>query len=308
MRKPLTYAAALRFAAAALAQTAAGSLLATLTGAERQAVCRQEAEELLSWASGRTRLQLWTGGQDALPDDVWQRLQAAVRQRAGGQPLQYITGRAAFYGRTWQVRPGCLIPRPETEVLVERALVWLAGKRQVRVLDWGTGSGVIALSLALAVPTAQVWGVDSSGAALAVARANMAACSARVHWEEMDGATWLALAAAGKRPHLDLLVSNPPYIASEEISRLAPEVRDWEPHLALDGGPDGLAVYRLLAQQAAPALVPSGPAAIGLEVGAGQADLVLALFQAEPAWTGWRWSVWSDLRGIPRVVWGERQV
>ncbi|MCL6637100.1 MAG: peptide chain release factor N(5)-glutamine methyltransferase [Alicyclobacillus sp.] len=308
MRKLPTYAAALRWAAAELAQTAQGSLMAQLAGGERLAVCQKEAEELLTWAAGYSRLQLWTHGQETVPDRVWQRLQAAVRQRAAGQPLQYITGRAAFYGRTWQVRPGCLIPRPETEVLVERALAWLAKMPQACVLDWGTGSGVIALSVALAVPTTEVWGVDCSAAALAVARANAADCQVCVHWEEMDGVVWLSLAAAGERPRPALLLSNPPYIASGEIAHLASEVRDWEPHLALDGGQDGLAVYRVLAQRAAPAMEPNGPAALGLEVGAGQADLVLALFQAEPAWAGWRWTVWPDLRGIPRVVWGERQV
>ncbi len=276
-------------------------------GDARAEVARAEAEQLLLWAAGWERIDLVTRLRDRLPAAASARFRHAVARRKAGEPLQYITGRAPFLGRMFRVTPDVLIPRPETEVLYAAAAAWLrfpvCAHLRARIYDLGTGSGVLAISLALACPAAEVIACDISAAAVAVAAGNAAALGARVAWRTGDGfAVWGELASTGWLPHL--VVSNPPYIPAGEIARLDAEVRDHEPRLALDGGPDGLDFYRRFAAMgdAAFAATPE-PAAMLLEVGDGQADAVCALFAAQAErWPGWAFTVIPDLRGIPRVV------
>ncbi|MCL6515850.1 peptide chain release factor N(5)-glutamine methyltransferase [Alicyclobacillus sp.] len=303
MTDPRTYGDALRWASSFLLAHAETLSWHRLPEDERRAAARAEAETLVRWVSGRTRLGLLTGLADPLPKDVREALREAAGRRIAGEPLQYITGEAPFYGRLFAVRPGCLIPRPETERLVEVCLSW--GQSQGgfgTVCDVGTGSGAIAITLALERPDADVWAVDVSDDALAIARENARRHGARVRFVRADALTWLR----DEAPRLQVIIANPPYIPSEDIDRLAPEVRTWEPRLALDGGPDGLGFYGALAALGPVAFRTDGPNAIFLEVGQGQAEAVMGLFTGETGWRDWSFRVEEDLRGVPRVVWGER--
>lgn len=181
--------------------------------------------------------------------------QELLRRREAGEPLQYIMGEATFYGRDFRVGPGVLIPRLDTEVLIEAALSLLPDERRpFTFLDWGTGSGCVAATLLLERPGAFALGADRSPAALECARGNLE----RYHLEGR------ARLLATQTPEdidargLDLVVSNPPYIPSGEIAGLQREVRDYEPRLALDGGPDGLDAYRALLRRAPKWLRPGG--------------------------------------------------
>lgn len=271
--------------------------------AELSALLRGEAETLLLSAAGWSRTQLLVSYHDPLPTDVVARVRDMVKRRNQGEPIQYITGEAAFYGRTFRVRPGCLIPRPETEVLVDSALSWIAQVNPAaEVLDFGTGSGALAITLALEAPTARVEGIDVSVDALTIARENGALLRAPVTWRLTDGIQWLRDKTEHRRPVCHLLVANPPYIPSHDVTMLTEEVRAFEPGLALDGGPDGLVFYRWLAA-IGDGFFHSGPAAFWFEVGIGQADAVCELF-AGPAWQAWSVTVVKDLRGVDRIVKG----
>jgi release factor glutamine methyltransferase len=197
----------------------------------------------------------------------------ALARALSGEPLTRIAGRRSFYGRDFRVTPDVLDPRPETELLVEEMLKRLAGQRSPRLLDLGTGSGAILLTLLAEIPQATGVAVDVSPAALAVARANAEALGVanRVAFHEED-------LFAGVIGLFDAILSNPPYIPSAELAGLEPAVRDFDPALALDGGLDGLDFYRRIAAGARAFLAPGGW--LGVEVGAGQADDVSALFGA----------------------------
>jgi release factor glutamine methyltransferase len=225
-----------------------------------------------------------------------------------GQPTQYITRTQEFWGRDFHVEKGVLIPRPETEHVIEQALALLSLARamdpsdsqrvdavdrrlrtRARVLDIGAGSGILAVTLALET-TARVCATDLSAPALRIAHANAARLNAPVEFVRCDLGSALADSA------FDLVVSNPPYIASAEIDALQREVREWEPRAALFGGQDGLAVFRRLIPDAARLLRPGGW--LILEIGATQAESVSGLLGP-----GWReCSVTPDLAGLPRVV------
>ncbi|MFQ3638589.1 MAG: peptide chain release factor N(5)-glutamine methyltransferase [Chloracidobacterium sp.] len=230
-------------------------------------------------------------------EDVVALVRQAFARRAGGEPLQYITGRQSFYGRTFQVTSDVLIPRPETELLVEAVLDYTRGQVRTdwRVLDVGTGSGCLAVTLAAELPGAQVWAVDISPAALAVATAN-AQCQGvaeRVAFVESD---WLS-ALPTDTPPFDIIVSNPPYIAEHEFTGLQREVRDHEPYVALIAGPSGTEAYERLLSELPPWLAPGG--ILACEVGFGQATQVGALAEIH----GWQVQrVMNDLQGIPRAL------
>lgn len=216
---------------------------------------RREAEWLLMHVTGRTRLDLLIHPDAAVPDDAAVRFEDVVRRRMAREPLQYILGEAAFFGRNFQVSPDVLIPRPETEELVEKVIGLPAQDLAGGVVDLGTGSGCIPITLALEKPGTRCTGVDLSAAALAVARSNAERLGADVSWVEADMTD----------PHLarilgdpaSVLVSNPPYIPDTERESLEPEVRDHEPGMALFSGSDPLHFYRVLARQA-PLLLRSG--------------------------------------------------
>ncbi|WP_067930211.1 peptide chain release factor N(5)-glutamine methyltransferase [Alicyclobacillus kakegawensis] len=298
--QPATVQEALAWASFCLARAFAGK---HVDAAEATAVARAEAEQLLLAAAGWSRTELLVRLRDRLAAGVWDRFAETVEQRCSGRPLQYILGEAWFYGRSFAVNPGCLIPRPETEVLVACAIRWLRRHPGARVLDIGAGSGAIAITLALECPEAEVHGVDISEAALRVCRMNARRLGARVWWHHADASAFLRVHTG----RWNAIASNPPYIPSPEVDQLDEEVRRYEPRLALDGGRDGLDFYRRLAKDASAAFAP-GPAALWLEVGSGQAGAVIDLIQRDGGhlWTGWQFDAVPDLRNIPRVVVGER--
>jgi len=254
-----------------------------------------DAERLLRHVLAWDRATLVTRAGEELAPAALARVRALVATRAQRVPLQQIVGVQAFWRHDFLVTPDVLVPRPETELLVETAVERLRGSERPLVVDVGTGSGCIALSLALERPDAQLHATDLSEAALAVARENARRLGAgtRVAFHQGD----LLEPVAALRGRLDLVVSNPPYVAEADRGSLAPELLDHEPALALFGGRDGLDVFRRLAPAAAAALRPGGR--LLLEVGLGQADAVAALCrQAGLVPEG----VTRDLQGIPRVV------
>jgi release factor glutamine methyltransferase len=226
-------------------------------------------------------------------------LRQLVKRRGLREPLQHLVGSTSFCGFEVHVTRDVLIPRPETEVLAEQAWQFLQARAQQRpgpvfALDFGTGSACLAVALAQHVPAAQIDALDVSKAALAVAEQNVARhqLAGRIRLIEGNG-----LRALGTSSAYDLIVSNPPYIPSREISQLDPEVREHDPHLALDGGQDGLDFQRLLAREAVPLLAPD--AKLMSEFGDGQAQAVRQIFE------DLRWPVEQivpDLAGRPRII------
>lgn len=251
---------------------------------------RLEAEWLLCAATGLDRVGLYLNFEKPLDDDELAAYRAMVARRGRREPLQHILGTQEFCGLEFEVTPDVLIPRHDTETLVNEALDRKPDAGSV--LDIGTGSGCIAVALARRLPGVPVSAVDISGAALAVARRNAERNAVAI--EFLPGS--LLEPVAGR--HFDLIVSNPPYIPSSDIPALEPEVRDFDPRGALDGGADGLDVYRALIPAAAVCLNPGGW--LLLEVGAGQAADVARMFRTagvydEPVIT-------CDGGGIERVV------
>jgi release factor glutamine methyltransferase len=216
-----------------------------------------------------------------------------VERRRAGEPIQYITGEAEFYGLSFKVNREMLIPRPETELLVEKAIELSRGFEQQRIVDVGTGSGAIAVALASNLPDAHIHATDVSASALRVAQANAKrhGVEARVIFRVGD----LLAPVAGKL--FDLIVSNPPYVPEDDRDSLSVEVRDYEPAQALFAGADGLTIYRRLIPAAFAALFHERY--LALEIGFGQQPAVEALL-ASAGFTGIEFT--KDLQGIPRVA------
>jgi len=234
---------------------------------------RLDAEILLAEARSLSRAVLRARLDDA-PDAVSEaRFAARIARRMQHEPVAYIVGRQAFYGLDFAVDRRVLIPRPETELLVECALAWLAARGAAVVADVGTGSGAIAVSLAVHAPDARISALDRSPGALDVARANAArhGFAARIDFRESD-----LLSGAPER--IDLIAANLPYITPAEWPDLARGIADYEPRMALDGGAEGLDLFRRLFAQAPANLAPGG--ALMLEIGWTQARAVSALAQA----------------------------
>jgi release factor glutamine methyltransferase len=214
---------------------------------------RLSAEWLLSAATGLSRVELYAYHDRPLSPEERATLRDGVKRRAAGEPLQYVTGEVAFRHLVLKVRPGVLIPRPETEVLVDAVLPVLDAAIEARgeaiAVDACTGSGCVALSIAQERPGARVTATDVSPTAVEVARENTQrlALAERVEVVECD---LLGGIQEGLRGRVDLLVSNPPYVPSRDLGDLPREVGGFEPHLALDGGPDGLDVFRRLLGEA----------------------------------------------------------
>ncbi|QQE78807.1 peptide chain release factor N(5)-glutamine methyltransferase [Alicyclobacillus sp. SO9] len=270
----------------------------------RQSILRSEAEMLLQWAGSWNRVQLLSRLSEPIPAGVAERFAEAVRDRANSIPLQYITGSAGFYGREFAVDEGCLIPRPETEWLVETAKEWITNHhRNAAVVDVGTGSGAIAVTLKLECPGIQMRAVDVSEAALNIAQRNAKSFGAEVSFHYGDG---IELVRSGNI-QFNVLVTNPPYIPTGELDSLDIEVRDFEPKTALDGGVEGLDFYRRLIEMGQGVFAP-GSAALFAEVGAGQAEVVSRSFKESGKWNGWHFWTVADLRGIERIVAGSRGV
>jgi release factor glutamine methyltransferase len=255
---------------------------------------------------GIDRTGLYARWSDTLPRETTGAFEALLGRRERREPLQYVTGRQAFWTFDLRVGPGVLVPRPETEHLVESALAWgvaRGGKGAPWLLaDLCTGSGCVALALACEWPQATVCATDRSPEALAVARANATAHGLGDRIAFLEGDLFAPLRGKGLEGRFDMVTANPPYIPSGALAALQPEVRQWEPTQALDGGPDGLRFYRRIVPEAARYLRRGG--LLALEVGAGQAEAVRALIRS----AGHYDSVASvpDLAGTPRVVLAER--
>jgi len=223
------------------------------------------------------------------------RLRALVERRRGGEPLQYIVGETEFYGLPFYVTRDVLIPRPETEHLVEKVLEFVLDFPGPSIVDIGTGSGAIAVALAHKLPRASITAIDLSASALAVARKNAKCNGVALRFLEGD----LLTPVAGEK--FQIIVSNPPYVPTTDRSTLSIEVRDHEPALALFAGIDGLDIYRLLIPQAFACLVPGG--FVVLEIGYGQSPAITELL----ARSGFEQIEFiPDLQGIPRVACARR--
>ena len=254
---------------------------------------RLNAEHLLAHALGLKRMELYLQFDRPLTETERAPLRDLVKRRGAREPLQHVIGTAEFHGRTFACDKRALVPRPETEQLVELVLELAKANPAPTLLDIGTGSGVIALTLALEIPSATIHATDLSPDALALAAENAArhTLTDRVTFHQAD-----LLPPDGAK--FDLIIANLPYIPADEIAALSPEVRR-DPVSALDGGPDGLDLIRRLIDTAPDHLAPGG--ALLLEIGAGQADAVNTLLSARKFRDI---SVSPDYQNIPRFAVG----
>jgi release factor glutamine methyltransferase len=282
-------------------------------------------ELLLMHALGRDRAWIYSHAEESIDPAVAEKFLALIGRRAAGEPVQYLTGKQEFWGLEFEVTPAVLIPRPETEHVMEVALARLgergliihmdtgAPRETLRVADVGTGSGCLAVALAWELPHAEVFATDISAAALEVARRNATRHNVadRIHFLQCDLLTGLqktdrcGVAARDDEPastqgaaQFDLIVSNPPYIARNEAAQLQREVRDHEPHAALFGGATGVEMYQRLIDEARGLLPNRG--ILVLELGYDSGEHVRAIFDAQPEWTNV--AITMDLAGIPRVL------
>lgn len=258
---------------------------------------RLQVELLLAHLLKLPRLKLYLDLDRELPPTESDQLEALIQRRAERVPLQHLVGSVSFNGLELEVNGDVLIPRPETEILAQLAVQHLSAlKKSAPVaLDFGTGSGCLAIALAKGVLGAMIHAIDRSESAIAVARRNAQRHGVvdQIQFHRGDG--FAALPEVS--PPFDLLVSNPPYIPTGEITTLEPEVRDYDPPLALDGGADGLEFYRHLAAEAPAFLQPGAP--VLLEFGDGQEDDLRRIFTG-PAWVFE--SIENDLSGRPRII------
>jgi release factor glutamine methyltransferase len=263
---------------------------------QQAALAPIDAQVLLAFVLGRDRAWLAAHATDALPPDDASAFAQLARRRRDGEPVAYLTGRREFWGLSLAVDPAVLIPRPETETLVECALSKLPQRRDTRVLDLGTGTGAIALALAHERPQARIVAIDTSDAALAVARGN----ARRLAVDSVDfiRGSWFDALHAGER--YDLIASNPPYVAVGDPHLGEGDVR-FEPAAALVSGIDGLDALRVIVGSAGPYLAPGGWLVV--EHGYDQAEAVRRLFEDSgfEALESHR-----DLCGIHRVAAGRR--
>jgi release factor glutamine methyltransferase len=256
-------------------------------------IARRDAETLLLHLLARDRAWLFAHSDEALDVATRTQLRSLTQRRAAHEPLQHLTGTQEFYGLALRVTRDTLIPRPETELLVEAVLDFARTRpHPLRILDVGTGTGAIALALAAHLPHADITACDISPAALQVAKQNAAQhnLTQRITFVESD-----LLAQISADPLFDILVSNPPYVPLADAPTLAPEVRDHEPPTALFAGPDGLDLYRRLVPAAHGSLKPNG--LLALEFGFGQRD---ALHELLAGWRDVRFL--DDYAAIPRVA------
>jgi len=257
-----------------------------------------DARLLVEAAAGATRADLLSDPHRVLTADQVKTLDDYVGRRARREPVAHILGLQGFWNLMLRVGPEVLIPRPDTETVVAAALEALPADRQARVLDLGVGSGAILLAVLHERPAAKGLGVDLSDEALAVARDNAASLGLAGRAALLRGDWTAALEDAG----FDLVLANPPYIPSAEIEALEPEVRDYEPRAALDGGPDGLDAYRALAPEILRVLKPDGRFVV--EIGRDQGPAVRALFADAGAED---LAVGKDLAGRDRIVAGRKK-
>jgi len=280
---------------------ASGTLLLEQAGIE---TARLDAECLLAAVLGGPRWQLLLEPKRRLSAEEFGRVLRSLQRREGREPLAYILGTREFWSLPFAVSPGVLVPRPETETLVEAALAaWIETTSAAPqpptpvVVDLCTGSGAVAIALATEIPTARVLATDISWRALRVARANALRHGVAERITFLRGDLWGAVNGQAPSGSVDLVVANPPYVPTQELATLMPEVQ-WEPRLALDGGTDGLRVIRDIVATSPDRIRPGG--FLLLEIGADQAEAVQAVVAASGRWQPPR--LWRDLAGRPRVV------
>jgi release factor glutamine methyltransferase len=265
---------------------------------------RLTASLLLSHLLGFDRAQVITRGGEALDEASHQTFLTLVKRRAAGEPLQYITGHQEFYGLDFRVTPDVLIPRPESEFLVEQVIKRSqslvtsgASTGAIVIVDVGTGSGCIAVTLAVNIRNARVLATDISEAALNLAKENAERLGAKDKIEFLAGDLLDPLAARNLESRVDFLLSNPPYIARQDAPTLQREVVDWEPHAALFADDDGLSFYRRLLDEGWPYVKRGG--FLICEIGYTQLDAITRMLDPN------RWQleeVTNDLQGIPRTL------
>jgi release factor glutamine methyltransferase len=263
-----------------------------------------DAQTLLAHALGRDRTYLIINFNEQLSDEIIARYESLVARRAAGEPLQYITGRQEFFGLEFEVTPAVLIPRPETELIIEETLRLVQQQIvtdpawQPLIVDVGTGSGCIAVTLARELENVcaetRIMATDISSTAIEVAQRNAArhGLSGRIEFREMN-----LLDDFPPQAFADFIISNPPYVAADEMPGLQREVRDWEPHVALTDFVDGLSFYRRLLKEAPARLRPGGY--LICEIGYGQAEAISSLVD-ETVWSETR--LLADLQSIPRIL------
>lgn len=252
---------------------------------------RLTIELMLAHTLGLKRFDLYMQYDRPLLEDELATLRGMIKRRSAGEPLQYILGEAHFHGHIFHVRPGVLIPRPETELLVDEAL---RRTKPLRCLDIGTGSGCIAITVALQNLDTEVLAVDISDDALEIARDNAKTLGAmHIDFRNLDIFDDEAIRAIGS---FDLVISNPPYIADLDLKDLQTEVRDHEPHIALSDGGDGLRFYRRLAELGPQLLRQKGE--MFLELGYNQAGQVRQLFEKQ----GFQVEIYKDFEKTERIL------
>jgi release factor glutamine methyltransferase len=260
---------------------------------------RLDAETLLLHALQQDRAWLITRWDDQAEAATAAKYDVLVARRKTGEPIQYITGSSEFFGLPFSVGPGVLIPRPETEHLVEEVLRLAKASEEtpLRIADIGTGSGIIAVALAHSLPSAQISAIDSSPQALAIARENAKSHDLESRIEFFEGDLFTPLTGQS----FQIIASNPPYIPVTEKAALSIEVRDHEPYSALFAGDDGLEIYRRLIPGALDLLVPNGW--LVLEIGFGQQPAIEALLK-NAGYSDIHFL--TDYQGIPRVAAAQR--
>jgi len=259
---------------------------------------KREALWIVEEALGVSRLQIHAYGEESIDSEQYHRAISLIERRASQEPLQYVLGTQEFFGLDMAVGPAVLIPRPESVLLVEEVIAHLRSHPQPVIVDVGTGSGCLAISVARALTRAVVIASDRSLSALQIAIKNALKHDVRsqILWLVGDLlAPLLSNRLAGK---VTAIIANLPYISHNEWDRLSPDVKDFEPRLALDGGPDGLDVYRRLLKEAPSILAPGG--VVCLEVGIGQADCLCEEIASSKFFHVMK--VQSDMQGIPRMV------
>jgi len=259
---------------------------------------RLDAEWLLMAALGWAKAAVYRNLRWELEDDQQSEFESFVARRCLGEPAAYVTGRREFWSLDFAVSRDVLVPRPETEHLVETGLRFLdSWTGPIRILELGTGSGAVAVSLAHERKDIEVWATDVSVAALRVARGNARqhGLGERIHFLEGD----LFEALGSVQAPFAAILSNPPYIARGDLANLPCGVRDWEPLSALDGGPDGMDFHRRIISEGSSYLCPGG--LLALEIGSSMADDVCEFFQCTNGFTPA--TVVRDYSGRARVIW-----
>ena len=258
---------------------------------------RREAGSLLAYVLVRDRSFILTHAEDAIGEEQAERFRECLERRAQGEPLQYITANQEFFGLDFEVTKDVLIPRPETELLIETALKLLTPSADAFICDVGTGSGCIVITLMQQLKQARAVGIDISPDALAVARRNAVRHSVAERIDFAHSDCFAALNSRELRPSFDLIVSNPPYVEEGAMADLQKEVRDFEPRIALAAGADGLDIIRRLLLEA-PSFLKTGGYLL-FEIGFNQAAAVEQLLDPKV----WKlMDTHKDLQGIPRTV------